>query len=88
MVHRGMLPRLDDTCMIESAVAELKGQLQGSKLMVTGDFNTKLFKTEGDPRGEEITEMLATEGLEDILTHVIPRLRSQFRDGRMWSMIR
>ena len=31
---------------------------------------------------------IATEGLEDMLEHFLPRRRSWCRDGRMWIMIR
>ena len=46
-----------------------------------------ILEPEGDWRGEEIAATLATEGLEDMTAHFLPRRRSWFWDRRMWSMI-
>ena len=56
--------------------------------MVAGDFNVSLSEPEGDRRGEDIAAAMATEGLEDMSEHFLPRQRSWFRDERTWSMIR
>ena len=78
----------DDTLTTESVVAALKKRLRGAKLLVTGDFNANLVEPEGDRRGEDIAEALATEGLEDMSAHFLPRRRPWCRDRRTWSMIR
>ena len=54
------------TSTIESVVATLKERPKGAELLVTGDFNANLVEPEGDRRGEDIAEALATEGLEDM----------------------
>ena len=78
MVHCEMLTRPDDTSIIESVVAALKERPQGTRLLVVGDFNVKLSDLEGDRRGEDIAAALATEGLEDMSTHLLLRRRSWF----------
>ena len=78
----------DDTSTIDSVVARLKERPMGAELLVAGDFNANLAEPEGDQRGEDIAAAMATEGLEDMLSHFLPRRRSWCRDGRMWSMIR
>ena len=62
-------------------------RLRGAELLVTRDFNTKVSEPERDQRGEVIEATLATEGLEDMSAHFLPRRRSWFWDRRMWSMI-
>ena len=41
--------------------------------MVAGDFNVNLVTPEGDRRAEDIPTTLATEGLEDMAKHFLPR---------------
>ena len=60
---------------------------RGAELLVAGYFNTKFSEPERDQRGEEIAETLATEGLDDMSAHFLPRRRSWLWDRRMWSMI-
>ena len=74
--------------MIESVVATLKERPRDAKLLVVGDFNVNLADPEGDRRGEDIAAAMATEGLEDMSVHFLPRRCSWCRDGRTWSMIR
>ena len=62
-------------------------QPRGAELLVAGYFNTKFSEPERDQRGEEIAATLATEGLDDMSTHFLPRRRSWLWDRRMWSMI-
>ena len=76
----------DNTSTIESVVTVLKEQPRGTELLVTGDSNAKLSEPEGDRRGEDIVVALATEVLEDMLTHFLPRRRSWCRNRRTWSM--
>ena len=47
-----------------------------AELLVAGVFNVKMSDLEGDRRGEDITEALATEGLKDMSEHFLPRQRS------------
>ena len=77
----------NDTLTIESVVATIKERPWGAELLVEGDFNINLSEPEGDRRGEDIAVALATEGLEDMSEHFLPRRRSWCRDGRMWSII-
>ena len=53
----------DDTSTIERAVEALRDQTKGAELLVAGDLNTNLAAPEGDQRGEDIAETIATEGL-------------------------
>ena len=61
---------------------------KGAKLLVAGDLNANLADPEGDRRGEHIAAALATEGLDDMLAHFLPRRRPWCWDRRTWSMIR
>ena len=47
----------------------------------------KLVELEGDRRGEEIVAVLTTEGLEDMLAHLLLRQQSGCRNGKTWSMV-
>ena len=78
----------DDTLTIESVVVALKEHPRGAKLLLMGDFNVNLAEPEGDWRGEDIAAAIATEGLEYMSEHFLPRRHSWCRDGRTWSMIR
>ena len=78
----------DNTSTIESAVAALKERPMGAKLLVAGDFNANLVEPEGDQRGEDISAAMATEGLEYLSAHFLPRRRSWCRYERTWIMIR
>ena len=77
----------DDTLTIERVAEALRERPKEAKLMVAGDMNANLAEPEGDRRGEDIAEALATEGLEDMSAHFLLRRRRWCRDGRMWSMI-
>ena len=70
----------DDTLTIESVVATLKERPRGAKLLVVGDFNVNLAEPEGDWRVEDIAAAMATEGLEDMSAHFLPRRRSWCRE--------
>ena len=76
------------TLMTESVVAALKERPRGAKLLVAEDFNVKLSDPEGDQRGKDIAAAMETEGLEDMLVHLLPHWLLWCRDGRTWSMIR
>ena len=47
-----------------------------------------LAEPEGDRRGEDIAAALATEGLEYMLAHFLPRRRPWCWAGRTWSILR
>ena len=51
-------------------------------------MNVELAEPEGDRREEDIAATLATEGLEDMAEHFLPRRRRWCRDRRTWSMLR
>ena len=55
---------------------------------MTGDLKINLAAPEGDRREEDITATFATEGLEDMAPHLLPRQRRWCRDRRTWGMIR
>ena len=78
----------EDTLMIESVVARLKERPRDVGLLVAAYLSVKLLEPEGDRRGEDIAAALATEGLEDMSAHFLPRRCSWCWDGRTWSMIR
>ena len=59
-----------------------------AELLVTGDFNVDLATPEGDRKAEDITTTLATEGLEDMARHFLPRESRWCRDRRTWGILR
>ena len=77
-----------DTSTIERVIEVLKERPKGTELLVAGDINVNLAEPEGDRREEDIAATLATEGLEDMVTHFLPRRRRWCQDGRTWSMLR
>ena len=58
------------------------------EILVAGDFNVDLALPKGDRRAEDIATLLATEGLEDMANHFLPRKSRWCRDQRTWGMIR
>ena len=79
---------LDNTSTIESVVAALKKRVRGAGLLVVGNFPVNVSEPEGDQRGEGIAAAIATEGLEDMLMHFLPRRSSWCWDGKTWILIR
>ena len=65
----------DDTLTIERVVEALRDQPKGAELLFAGDINTNLEAPERDRREEEIAATIATEGLEDMAHHFLPRER-------------
>ena len=55
---------------------------------MAGDLNTNLAAPEGDRTEEDIATTIATEGLEDMAQHFLPRERWWFQDRRTWGMLR
>ena len=62
----------DDTSTIERVVEALRDRPKGVDLLVAGDLNTNLAAPEGARREEDITETIATKGLEDMAQHLRP----------------
>ena len=63
----------DDTETMERVIKAIRSRPRGSELLVAGDFNVYLATLEGDRRAEDIATRLATEGLEDMERHFLPR---------------
>ena len=72
----------DDTSTIERVVEALRDQPNGAELLVAGDLNTNLAVLEGDRREEDIAATIATEGLDYMAQHFLPRERRRCRDRR------
>ena len=77
-----------DTLTIYRSVEALKERPKRAELLVAGDMNTNLADPEGDWREEDIAATMATNGLEDMSAHFLPRRRPWCRDGRTWSMLK
>ena len=56
-------------------------------MLVAGNININLVEPEGNHREEDIAATLATEGLEDMAAHFLPRGRRWYQDGRTWGML-
>ena len=78
----------DNTLMIKRVVEALKERPKGSDLLVADNMNVNLTEPEGDRREENIAATLATDGLEDMAAHFLPRRRRWCQDKRTWSMFR
>ena len=65
----------DNTLTIERVVEALMERPKGAELLVAGDLNINFAAPEGDLREEDIAATLATEGLEDMAPHFLPRRR-------------
>ena len=78
----------DNTSTVERVVKALRERLKGAELLVAGDLNINPAAPEGDRREEDIATTIATEGLEDMDPHFLPRQRRWCRDRRTWGMLR
>ena len=78
----------NDTATMERVIEAIRSQPRGAELLVAGDFNVNLATPEGDRRAEDIATTLATEGLEDMAKHFLPRESRWCWDWRMWGMLR
>ena len=76
------------TKTIERVTKAIRSRPKRAELLVVGDFNADLGTPEGDRRAEAIATLLATEGLEDMARHFLPREIRWCRDQRTWGMIR
>ena len=72
----------DDTSTIERVVEALGSRPKGAEMLVVGDLNANLAAPEVDRRAEDIVLTIATEGLEDMARHFLPRERRWCRDWR------
>ena len=78
----------NDTSTMERVIEALRSRPRGAELLVAGDFNVNLATPEGDRRAEYIATTLATEGLEDMAKHFLPRDSRWCRYRRTWGMFR
>ena len=78
----------NDPETMERVSEAIRSRARRAELMVTGDFNVDLATPEGDRRAEAIATLLATEGLEDMARHFLPREIRWCRDRRTWGMLR
>ena len=77
----------DSTETMERVTKALRSRPRRAELLVAGDFNADLATPEGDSRAEAIETSLATEGLEDMARHFLPRECRWCRGRRTWGMI-
>ena len=78
----------DNTETMERFIEAIRIQSRGAELLVVEDFNVDLATPEGDKRAEDIAITLATEGLEDMTRHFLPRDSRWCRDQRTWGVLR
>ena len=62
-------------------------QPKGADLIVKGDLNVDLERTDGQGQHEDIVVVVATAGLEDLLVHFLPRRRSWRKYQSPWEMV-
>ena len=77
----------EDASTIERVVEALRDQPKGLELLMAGGLNINLASPEGDRREEDIATTIATEGLEDMTPHFLPRQRQWCWDRRTWGML-
>ena len=77
----------DDTSRMDRVVEALRSRPKGAELLVAGDLNANLAAPEGDRRAEDIATTIATEGLEDIAQHFLPREHRWCLDRQTWGML-
>ena len=51
----------------------LRERPKGAELLIAGDLNINFVAPGGDRREEDIAATFATEGLEDMVPHSLPR---------------
>ena len=74
----------DDASTIEDIVAAISKRPWGAALLAVGDFNTNLATTEVLEQNKGIAAALAEEGLEDMISHFLPRHKLWLKDGHPW----
>ena len=72
---------------METVVKAIRRRPPGAELLVAGDLIADILAPEGR-RAERIATDLATEGLEDMAQHFMPRQSGWCRDRRTWEMRR
>ena len=77
----------EDTTTMERVSEAIRSKPRGTELFVVGNFTVDLAALEGDLRAEDIATALATEGLEDLVRHFLPRETRWCRDRRTWGVI-
>ena len=78
----------EDTTTMERVSKAILSKPRGAELLVAGEFNVDLASPEGDRRAEDIATLVATEGLEDMARHFLPRENMWCQDCRTWGMVR
>ena len=78
----------NDNLTIERVVKALRERPKGAELLVAGDLNINFAAPEGDRREENIAATFATEELEDMAPHFLPRQCRWCRDRKRWGMLR
>ena len=73
---------------MERVIEAIRRKPRGAELLVAGDFNVDIAAPEGNRRAEDIATELATEGLEDMARHFLPREKRWCRDRRTWEVLR
>ena len=76
-----------DEGTMEVVVQAIRRRPKGAELVVAGDLNANILAPVGR-RAEGIATDLATEGLEDMAQHFMPRQSGWCRDWRTWEMRR
>ena len=77
----------NNTSTIERVVKVLRDQPKGEELLMAGGLNINLAYPEGDRREEDIATKIATEGLEDMAPHFLPRQRQWCQYRRTWGLL-
>ena len=57
-------------------------------MLVASESNGDLSKLEGNTQDEEIAADLATAGLKETSSHLLPRCKLWERDRHTWNMLR
>ena len=78
----------EDASTIEDVIATISKRPHGATLLVVGNFNTDLAALEGRERDEGIAADLVEEGLEDMISHFLPRHKTWLKDACMWAVHR
>ena len=74
-----------DASTLETVVAAIGHRPRGTELRVAINFNTYLELMDGKECDAAITAVIATEGLEDMTEHFLPKKLLLTRDGQTWS---
>ena len=77
----------DDTETMERVIEAIRSRPRGAELLVAGDFNVDLVTPEGGRRAEDIATTLATEVLENMEIHFLPRESRWCQDWRTWGVL-